>query len=179
METQLVLAVLGDMVLAFIIAIGWGIFFNTPCRVLHVAGLLGGLGHSIRYVMLEGMGASIVVATLVGCIFIGFMGILYARKVDAPPVVFTMPACITMIPGLFAYHAMLGFVKIASTEVADQDPLLIPETAHYLVLTISLLFCLSIGITIGSLLFRKKTAREINLTIPTSIITFRKRKNKE
>ena len=166
MGFQFVLAALADMVLAFIIAICWSIFFNTPRRVLYVAGLLGGLGHSIRYVMLEGAGSSLVLATLTGCIFVGFMGIIFARKVDTPPVVFTMPACITMIPGLYDYHAMLGFVKIASTEVTSQDPNLIPETAHYLVLTISLLFCLSIGITIGSLLFRKKTAREIKLTIP-------------
>jgi uncharacterized membrane protein YjjB (DUF3815 family) len=94
------------------------------------------------------------------------LGIILARKVDTPPVVFTMPACITMIPGLYAYHAMLGFVKIAGTEAAQQDPMLIPETIRYTVLTMSLLFTLSIGITIGSLLFRKKTAREISLHIP-------------
>lgn len=166
MEKWLVLATVADMILGGIIAIGWGILFNTPRKVLYVAGLLGGFGHSIRYIMLEGANANLIVATLTGCVFIGFMGIIFARRVDTPPVVFTMPACITMIPGLYAYHAMLGFIKISVTDVAQQSPALIPETVHYMVLAVSLLFCLSIGITIGSLLFRKKTAREITLNIP-------------
>ncbi len=164
--TQLILATLLDMVMGFLVAIGWCMLFNSPKKVLLVAGLLGGLGHSLRYLLLEGFGASIITATLSGTVFIGLLGIFIARKVDTPPVVFTMPACITMIPGLYAYNAMLGFVKIAGSEAALQDPMLIPETVRYTVLTSSLLFTLSIGITIGSLLFRKKTAREITLHIP-------------
>lgn len=173
---QLILATLLDMVMGFLVAIGWSVLFNSPKKVLLIAGLLGGLGHSLRYLMLEGFGLSIILATLSGTVLIGLLGIVLARKVDTPPVVFTMPACITMIPGLFAYNAMLGFVKIASTDVAQQDPLLIPETVRYLVLTASLLFTLSIGITIGSLLFRKKTAREIKLHIPLFGLIQRQRK---
>lgn len=164
--TQLILATVLDMAMGFLVAIGWSMLFNTPKKALLVAGLLGGLGHSLRYLLLEGFGMSIISATLAGTVLVGLLGISIARKVDTPPVVFTMPACITMIPGLYAYHAMLGFVKIASGEAALQDPMLIPETIRYTVLTASLLFTLSIGITIGSLLFRKKTAREIVLHIP-------------
>ena len=164
--SQLILAVLLDIAMGFLVAIGWSMLFNTPKKVLLIAGLLGGLGHSLRYLLLEGFGLSIIPATLSGTILIGLLGIILARKVDTPPVVFTMPACITMIPGMYAYHTMLGIVKIAGSEVALQDPMLIPETVRYFVLTASLLFTLSIGITIGSLLFRKKTAREISLHIP-------------
>lgn len=162
----LVLATLFDILMGGIIAIGWGILFNTPRRVLYVAALLGGLGHSIRFLLLEAAGAPLVLATLAGAVFIGVLGIAFAGKVDTPPVVFTMPACITMIPGMYAYHAMLGFIKMAGSDITVQDPSLVSQTAQYFVITISLLFTLSIGITIGSLLFRKKTAREIKLNIP-------------
>ncbi|MDD4516270.1 threonine/serine exporter family protein [Massilibacteroides sp.] len=161
----LILATLFDILMGGLIAMGWGILFNTPRQVLYVAALLGGLGHSIRYLLLEAAGAPLVLATLAGTVFIGFIGIAFARKVDTPPVVFTMPACITMIPGLYAYHTMLGFIKMAGSDITVHDPALVSQTAQYFVITISLLFTLSIGITIGSLLFRKKTAREIRLNL--------------
>jgi Uncharacterized conserved protein len=164
---NLILATLFDILLGGIIAVGWGILFNTPRQVLYVAALLGGLGHSIRFLLLEAAGAPLVLATLAGTVFIGFLGIAFARKVDTPPVIFTMPACITMIPGMYAYHTMLGFVKMAGSDITVQDPSLVPQTAQYFVITLSLLFTLSIGITIGSLLFRKKTAREIKLNLPS------------
>ena len=160
-STVLILGTLFDILMGGIIAVGWGILFNSPRKALYVAGLLGGLGHSLRFFLLEGFQVPLVLATLAGTVSIGFLGILFARKVDMPPVVFTMPACITMIPGLYAYHTMLGFVKMAGRDVFMPDPELVSQTVHYFVITISLLFCLSIGITIGSLLFRKKTAREI------------------
>lgn len=163
---SLLFATMFDILMGGIIAVGWGILFNTPRQVLYVAALLGGLGHSIRYLLLEAAGAPLVLATLAGTVFIGFVGIAFARKVDTPPVIFTMPACITMIPGMYAYHAMLGVVKMAGADITVQDPTLVSQTAQYFVITISLLFTLSIGITIGSLLFRKKTAREIKLNLP-------------
>lgn len=162
---SLIFATLFDILMGGLIALGWGVLFNTPRQVLFVAALLGGLGHSIRYLLLEAVGAPLVLATLGGTVFIGFLGILFAHKADTPPVVFTMPACITMIPGMYAYHAMLGFVKMAGSDITVQDPALVSQTAQYFVITVSLLFSLSIGITIGSLLFRKKTAREIRLNV--------------
>lgn len=179
MVVEVLLGTLLDLVMAFFIVIGWGILFNTPRRVLIVAGLSGSLGHSLRYLFLEGFGASLISSTLVGAVSIGFIGIILARRVDTPPVVFTMPASISMMPGLLAYNSMLGFVKIATTDVAEQSPTLISETAHNFVLTVSLLFCLSIGITIGSLLFRKKTAREVNLNMPLVILPFFNKKNQK
>lgn len=163
---NLLLATLFDILMGGIIAVGWGILFNSPRNVLYVAALLGGLGHSIRFLLLEAVGAPLVLATLAGTVFIGFLGIAFARKTDTPPVIFTMPACITMIPGMYAYHTMLGFIKMAGSDITVQDPSLVSQTAQYFVITISLLFTLSIGITIGSLLFRKKTAREIKLNLP-------------
>lgn len=162
---SLILATLFDILMGGIIAVGWGILFNTPRHVLYVAALLGGLGHSVRFLLLEAAGAPLVLATLAGTVLIGFLGIAFARKVDTPPVIFTMPACITMIPGMYAYHTMLGFIKMAGSDITVQDPSLVSQTAQYFVITISLLFTLSIGITIGSLLFRKKTAREIRLNL--------------
>ncbi len=151
---------LRDVSLAFVVAIGFAILFNTPRRILFVAGLLGGLGHCVRFLLLEN-GIGIVPATLAAAVFIGLAGIPLAHRVHTPPVVFTMPACITMIPGLYAYRAMLGCIRLTDLELVKQSPDLLPVTAHYFVLTASLLFALAIGICSGPLLFRKKSVKSM------------------
>ncbi len=151
---------LRDVSLSFIVAVGFAILFSTPRRILCVAGLLGGLGHCIRFLLLEN-GIGLVPATLAAAVFIGLTGIPLAHRVHTPPVVFTMPACITMIPGLYAYRAMLGCIRITDLELVKQSPELLPTTVHYFVLTASLLFTLAIGICSGPLLFRKKSVKSL------------------
>ncbi len=157
---QLILLMLRDVGLAFVVAVGFAILFNTPRRILYVAGLLGGLGHCIRFLLVEN-GVGLVPATLAAAVFIGLAGIPLAHRVHTPPVVFTMPACITMIPGLYAYRAMLGCVRITDLELVKHSSELLPTTVHYFVLTASLLFTLAIGICIGPLLFRKNSAKSL------------------
>lgn len=156
-----IFTVLRDFGIAFIVAVGWGVLFGSPKRLLLVAGLLGGLGHCIRFVLVE-LDMGLITATLAGSIFIGLVGIVAAHRVDSPPVVFTMPACITMIPGLFAYRTMMAGIKMVDLERVEQNPSILIDMSHYLTLTMSLLFTLAIGICIGALLFRKSTVRDIS-----------------
>jgi uncharacterized membrane protein YjjB (DUF3815 family) len=157
---DLLTALLRDAAFSFVVAVGFALLFSTPRRVLHVAGLLGGIGHSIRFLLLENH-VGIVPATLAGAVCIGLLGIFLAHRVHVPPVVFTMPACITMIPGLYAYRAMLGCIKITDLELLKRDPSILTVTAHYFVLTASLLFTLAIGICIGALVFRKRSVKSM------------------
>ncbi len=157
---ELLVSVIRDLLLSFVVAAGFSLLFNTPRRVIWVAGLLGGLGHGLRFLLLTA-GVAVVPATLAGAVVIGLAGIVMAHRVHAPPVVFTMPACITMIPGLFAYRAMLGCIRITNLDMVKRDPDILPVTAHYFMLTASLLFTLAIGICIGALLFRKRSVKSM------------------
>lgn len=154
------LSILKDMSFAFVVAVGFAVLFNTPRRVLHVAGILGGLGHGVRFIMLRN-DIGLIPATLTGAVCIGLLGIIFSHRVHTPPVVFTMPACITMIPGLYAYRAMLGCIRITDLDLLKQDATVVTITAHYFVLTASLLFTLAIGICSGALLFRKRSPKSI------------------
>jgi uncharacterized membrane protein YjjB (DUF3815 family) len=147
-----------DFSLAYVVAVGFAILFNTPRRVLYIAGVLGGLGHGIRFLLLT-YHLPIIQSTLAAAVFIGLCGIYCAHKAHVPPVVFTMPACITMIPGLYAYRTMLGCIKMTDWEKLMHDPSKLAQTAHYFVMTASLLFCLAIGICFGALIFRKKSIK--------------------
>jgi uncharacterized membrane protein YjjB (DUF3815 family) len=152
--------ILRDVLLSFFVAVGFALLFETPKKALWVAGLLGGLGHGIRFVLLQ-FGLGLVSATLCGTVFIGLTGIYCAHKIHTPPVVFTLPACITMIPGLYAYRTMLGCINIYEGGSDALSGVLLQETAYNFILTSSLLFCLAIGICIAALLFRKKSVKKI------------------
>ena len=161
-----ILHIIRDMCLAFFVAVGFASLFNAPKKAIIVAGILGGLGHGLRFVMIEGLDMGLIFSTLCGCILIGLLGISAAHKIHTPPIIFTMPACITMIPGLYAYRTMLGFIKVADGNTYMQETSLLPETFHNLVLTSSLLFCLAIGLSVAVLLFRKQSVKNIKPRIP-------------
>lgn len=160
--TELLNNLFRDFVIAFVIGLGWSVLFGTSRKVIWVAGLLGGIGHSIRFVLLS-LDVGLIVATFVGATTIGVLGIFIAHKVDHPPVVFTMPACITMIPGMYAYRTMLAGIKSTEPKIYLENDTIIPEMVHNFMLTASLLFTLAIGISIGVLLFRKESNRYISL----------------
>ena len=153
------LLIIKDCSFAFCVAIGFGSLFNTPNRVLLIAGLLGGLGHALRFTLYEGVGLGLITSTLSGTVLIGLLGIVLAHRVHTPPIVFTMPACITMIPGMYAYKTMLGFIRLTDESGLVRNAQDLDNTFHNLVLTASLLFCLAVGISIGVLLFRQSSVK--------------------
>jgi uncharacterized membrane protein YjjB (DUF3815 family) len=159
---DIVLAVAKDFAIAFVVACCWGVLFGSPKRILYAAGLLGGMGHCIRFILLQ-LDMGLITATLAGSLAIGFVGIYAAHKVNSPPVVFTMPACITMIPGMYAYKTMLAGIKMTDMDVLSSDPSILMNMSHNFVLTASLLFTLAIGISVGVLLFRKSSVKHISL----------------
>ena len=150
-----------DALLSFFVATGFALLFETPKKGLLVAGLLGGFGHAIRFTLLH-FGFGLVSSTLCGTVMIGFIGIYCAHKIHTPPVVFTLPACITMIPGLYAYRTMLGCIRIYEEgTTGTKTTFLVHDTVYNFILTSSLLFCLVIGICISALIFRKKSVKKI------------------
>jgi uncharacterized membrane protein YjjB (DUF3815 family) len=154
------LSFLRDASFSFVVAVGFAVLFNTPRRVLWVAGVLGGLGHAIRFMMIQNE-IGLIPSTLVAATGIGLLGIVFSHQVHRPPIVFTMPACITMIPGLYAYRSMMGCIRITDIKRLTEDPMAVITTAHYFVITASLLFALALGICSGALLFRKRSPKSI------------------
>lgn len=153
--------ILFDLFLSGSTAVCWSVLFGTPARVLWMAGLLGGVGHSLRFVLMQA-GVGIIPGTLAASLLIGLLGIYCAHKVHNPPVVFTMPACITMIPGLYAYRSILGAIRLSDASTVSTNPYILQDIAHNVILTLSLLFALAVGISVSALLFpNKKSVKEI------------------
>jgi uncharacterized membrane protein YjjB (DUF3815 family) len=102
--------------------------------------------------MLMQLGVGIELATLAGATLIGVLGQLFARRWSAPAPVFTVPGVIPLVPGTFAYGAMIGLVELASG--AGEAVLL--ETAVNAIKTLLILAALASGIAAASLLFHRR-----------------------
>ncbi|MBP2846021.1 threonine/serine exporter [Dickeya oryzae] len=112
MVMELVWALIQDMVLAAVPAVGFAMVFNVPMRALPYCALLGALGHSARFLMIR-FGIPIELATFVASIMVGIIGIRWSRWFLAHPKVFTVAAVIPMFPGISAYTAMISVVQLS------------------------------------------------------------------
>jgi uncharacterized membrane protein YjjB (DUF3815 family) len=93
-----------------------------------------------------------------GATAVGFWGEFLARYYRIPRLVFTVPGVIPLVPGVFAYHTMVGIFEI--TGVADLTPVASVEvlltTAVNAIRTGLILAAIAIGLIAPNLLFRRQ-----------------------
>ena len=98
---------------------------------------------------------NIVPATLLGSSMIGLLGEYCGRRWHAPPILFTVSGAIPMVPGSFAYKAMLGAIRISTADASSGMPILVDAGINFAT-TGLILAALALGIAMPQLLFRRK-----------------------
>lgn len=97
------------------VSIGFASLFNTPRRALWAVGLLGAVGFGVKTILVNTiLPHQVIIGALIGASVVGISGTYFAHRVHTPPIVFTIPAVINMLPGKLGYQFMLGMVKIIS-----------------------------------------------------------------
>ncbi len=99
-----------DMLLAAVPAVGFALVFNVPRQALGYCAAGGAIGHGLRFLMLH-YGMPVEWATLIAASTVSFIGVYWAQKLLAHPKVFTVAAIIPMIPGKYAFTAMLALFE--------------------------------------------------------------------
>ena len=82
-----------------------------PVPALKYCALGGAIGHGSRYLMMQ-FGIPIEWATFFAATIVGMVGVNWSHKFLAHPKVFTVAALIPMVPGVFAFKAMIAMVEI-------------------------------------------------------------------
>ena len=145
-------------------ALGFAILFNVPKRTLIMIGVSAALGGSIK-LLLIGFGANIIIASFLGAIFIGFLSIPVAHKLHAPPLIFSIPAVIPMIPGAFAYKAMIGIIKLA-TQINQEDyEMALNQATTNGIKACFILIALTAGVSFPMLITRQESAKKIKIGV--------------
>jgi len=141
-------------------AVGFAALFNVPRRALGVIYIIAALGGLIKFYLLS-LEIGLVFATLCGSSFIGFSSVLAAHYRKAPPMTFALPALIPMIPGFFAYKAMVGIMKLTAEKDPDLYTKLFFETVNNGLVAWLVSLALSAGVAIPLLIARKETVKRI------------------
>lgn len=151
---MLVLLMLEDAFWSAIAATGFAILFNVPKRTLWGCALAGATGHVVRTFFIEMFGTPIEIATLFGATGVGFLGAYLATRLRAPSLIFSVTGAIPMVPGLFAYSAMIALIQVTVEDASVSDPALQAAAVDGLRVAL-ILGAIALGITTPRLLFRR------------------------
>lgn len=145
-------------------AIGFAILFNVPRRTILTIFLLGAFGGTLKFVVIAAEGG-IILGSFFGAVLVGFASIFAAHQKHTPPFVLSIPAVIPMVPGAFAYRAMLGVIHL--TEKVDQNTFqrLLEETVDNGLKAFFVLAALSLGVSAPMLIFRRESAKNLVVKI--------------
>lgn len=145
---------LTDALWSALAALGFAVLFNVPVRTLPGCMACGALGHMLR-TLLATQGVSVELASLVGATAVGFVGTAFARRWETPAMVFTVSGAIPLVPGVFAFRAMLGVINLISAPDAQAGAAALYETGVNAARTGLILGALAVGIAAPTLLFHR------------------------
>ena len=146
---QLLLSLLDDMLFAAVPAVGCALLFNVPSKALIYCAVLGALGHGFRMLLVQ-CSMPLVFATFFGASLIGFIGVYLSQRYLAHPKVFTVAAIIPMVPGVYAYKAMIAIVQIHHYGYSDS---LVIQMVDNFIKTGFILGALVFGLALPGMLF--------------------------
>jgi uncharacterized membrane protein YjjB (DUF3815 family) len=149
---------------AGIAALGFGVLFNVPVRTLFSIWWLGALGGFTKYILMEG-DLNIILSSLIGASLIGIISVPLAHKIHSPPLIFSIPAIIPMIPGALVYRMMLGLMKISvHTDDTGMDTVL-TDIVQSGMKAVFILLSLAVGVVLPMLVTRKESAKRIRIKL--------------
>ena len=146
------LALLHDMFFALIPAVGFALVFNVPPKALKYCAIGGAMGHGSRFVLMQ-WGVPIEWATLGAATLVGMIGVHWSHRFLAHPKVFTVAAMIPMVPGVFAFKAMIALVEINHRGFTPELWVLLVENV---IKAIFIVAALAIGLAMPGLLFYRR-----------------------
>ncbi|KAB1455386.1 threonine/serine exporter family protein [Vibrio panuliri] len=149
---QLLLGLANDMFFASIPAVGFALVFNVPVKALKYCALGGALGHGSRYLMMH-FGIPIEWATFFAATFVGMIGVHWSHKLLAHPKVFTVASLIPMVPGVFAFKAMIALVELNHRGF---EPQLLEMLATNFLKAMFIIAGLAVGLAMPGLLFYRR-----------------------
>ena len=147
-------------ILGGLTSLGFAILFNTPKRALWVVILLGGLGFMIKYYLNIECNFGQIFAVFCASCFVGLSGMYFAHRTHTPPLVFTIPAVINMIPGLLSYKFMVGMIKWTMKPNGMQQSVDdVIQTLSYGISAIFIVFALAFGVAISVIVFKNYSVK--------------------
>jgi uncharacterized membrane protein YjjP (DUF1212 family) len=138
-----------DAVFSAVAAIGYAFLFNVPGRMAWACLVCGVASHTLRTLCVH-LGMDIISGTLIGALATGSLAQAFAWHFAAPAATFAFPGVVAMIPGAYAFRAVIGALHIVHG--ASAAPL-VTETIALGITVLLMVGAIGIGIAAPVLLF--------------------------
>lgn len=150
---NLLLGLVQQMALAAVPAVGFGMVFNVPVRVLGYCAAGGALGRGLRYLLIEGGGLPIEWSTLLAAAAVSLLGVAVAQRLRAHPKVFTVAAMIPMIPGVPLFTTLIAIAQIQQKGLSNE---LLSTAITQGLKAMFIVAALAVGLAVPGLLFYRR-----------------------
>lgn len=135
---------------AAVATLGFSVLFNVPKYALPYCALIGAFGYALRTALIGG-GMGMVSATLGAALLIGVLAAILARRYGVSGTLFAVGPAIPLVPGSYAYKAVMGIVMVAeSPQLEHSTELLLTAFDNGIKAVLTILF-LSFGIALPGL----------------------------
>ncbi len=152
-------SVLLDGVLAALAALGFAAVSNPPRQSFIYVPILAALGHMTRFALMTYGDVDIAVATFFASLLIGCVSIAFAYRARYPSEVFSFPALLPMIPGMYAYRSLLGVMRFMETGDTMAREAYLTDIFSNAMTAAIIMFALAIGVAIPLFVFYKQSFR--------------------
>lgn len=144
-------------------ALGFGILFNIPRKAIVTVFALGFFAGFIKFTLIH-FHVHVVLGSFLAAFFVGVISIPMAHKIHQPPVVFSIPPVIPMIPGYFAYETVLSIMNFIFMEGdASKRIDLIDAIFTNGFTMVFVLISLTVGVALPMLLLKKNTVKNLDI----------------
>jgi uncharacterized membrane protein YjjP (DUF1212 family) len=154
-EPTLAIGVPEDAIFSALAALGYAMLFNVPTRIAWACVVCGVASHTTRTLCVH-LGLDIVGGTLIGALLAGFLAQGFSRAFDAPSVAFAFPGVVAMVPGSYAFRAILGALQI---EHGTAAPHLAQDTLALAIEVVLMIGAIAIGVAAPVALLPPQHAR--------------------
>ena len=147
--------VVADGLFAVVACIGFALISNASRPVCLLAGLLAGLGHAGRFVLLD-LGMGITSASLCAATLVSFCSMACARRWHTPAEFYAFPALLPMIPGKYAYNVVFSqLMFLQNIDSPSQRAIYMDMFFSNSMVSCTVVFMLAAGATLPIFIFPK------------------------
>lgn len=138
-----------NAIFAAVPALGFGMVFNVPRKSLIFCAYGGAIAYTSRAILMD-FGMALEMATFLASTIVGIVAYYWSRKYLVPRPVYTIASIIPLLPGTFAFTAIINLISMNAHGVT---PELITMFIDNSLKTIIILGGIGFGLALPSLYF--------------------------
>ncbi|MGB0989586.1 hypothetical protein CRV03_11550 [Arcobacter sp. F155] len=140
-----------NAIFAAIPAVGFAMVFNVPRNALVYCAIGGAIGYTTRFVLMD-LNIPIELATFLASTLVGVIALYWSRKYIVPRPVYTIASIIPLLPGTYAFTAIINLLQMNAQGVSPELITLFIDNGLKAVIILS---GIGFGLAIPSLVFMR------------------------